>query len=280
MYRAWLVFLVRAYIRALTYVSPRATGRFALRLFSTPRRHHRPAWERQIAESGEPLTLGPGLAARAWGSGPLVLLLHGWEGRGTQLGRFVAPFVDAGYRAIAVDGPAHGESPGTRTDLIEHTEALRRIGHDLGPLAAIVAHSFGGATTTLAIERGLDVRSVVLIASPTSVSDIIGRFAVLVGLRDQSLTAFREALEQEAGVPLREVEIYERVSALQVPALIVHDRGDREVPFHDAERLTARWPGASLYPTEGLGHRRILKDGDVIHRAVEFVTNVALSARA
>ena len=280
MYRAWLVFLLRVYIRALAYVSPRATGRFALRLFSTPRRHHRPNWERQIAESGEPLTLGPGLAARGWGSGPIVLLLHGWEGRGTQLGRFVAPFVTAGYRVIAVDGPAHGQSPGTRTDMIEHTEALRQIGHDLGPLAAIVAHSFGGAATTLAIERGLDVRSVVLIASPTSVRDIIARFAVLVGLRGRSLIAFREALEQRTGVPLRDVEIYERVSALQVPALIVHDRGDREVPFHDAERLMARWPGASFYPTEGLGHRRILKDDDVIRRAVEFVTNVALSARA
>ena len=68
--------------------------------------------------------------------------------------------------------------------------------------------------------------------------------------------------------------------ALQVPALIVHDRDDREVPFHDAERLTARWPGAHFYPTEGLGHRRILKDDDVIRRAVEFVANVALSARA
>ena len=280
MYRAWLVFLVRAYIRALAYVSPQATGRFALRLFSTPRRHHRPAWERQIADSGERVTLGPGLAARAWGSGPVVLLLHGWEGRGTQLGRFVAPFAAAGFRVIAVDGPAHGESDGTRTDMIEHTEAVRRIGRELGPLAGIVAHSFGGAATTLAIERGLDVRSVVLISSPTSVQDVIGRFAVLVGLRDQSLAAFRAALEQQTGVPLRDIEIYERVSALQVPALIVHDRDDREVPFHDAERLTARWPGAHFYPTEGLGHRRILKDDDVIRRAVEFVANVALSARA
>jgi pimeloyl-ACP methyl ester carboxylesterase len=274
------VFLIRASIRALTNISPRAAGRFALRLFSTPRRHHRPAWERQIAESGEPVTLGTGLAARAWGAGPIVLLLHGWEGRGTQLGRFVAPLVAAGFRAIAVDGPAHGESHGTRTNMIEHTEALGRIGRDLGPLAGVVAHSFGGAATTLAIERGLDVRSVVLISSPTSVHDVIGRFAVLVGLRDRSLTAFREALEQQNGVSLREVEIYERASRLQVPALIIHDRDDREVPFHDAERLTARWPGAHFYPTEGLGHRRILKDEDVIRRAVEFVTNVAPSARA
>jgi pimeloyl-ACP methyl ester carboxylesterase len=208
------------------------------------------------------------------------MLLHGWEGRGTQLGQFVAPLVAAGFRVIALDGPAHGESPGTQTNLIEYTEAVRRIGRDLGPLAGIVAHSLGGATTTLAIERGLDVRSVVLISSPTSVRDIIGRFALLVGLRRQGLRAFLAALERQTGVPVREIEIYERVPTLHVPALIVHDREDREVPFHDSERLTARWPGAHFYPTEGLGHRRILKDDEVIRRAVEFVHNVALSARA
>lgn len=274
------MFLVRAFLGALTPLSPRATGRVALRLFVTPRRHHRPAWERQIADTGERFTLGPGLSAHAWGSGPQVLLLHGWEGRGTQLGRFVEPFVAAGFRVIAVDGPAHGESPGKRTDIIEYTEALRRIGRDVGPLAGIVAHSFGGATTTLAIERGLDVRSVVLISSPTSVRDVIGRFAALIGLRNQGLTAFRAAFERQTGVRLQDVEIHERASALRVPALIVHDRDDGEVPFHDAERLTARWPGARLHPTEGLGHRRILKDDDVIRRAVEFVSNVELSAQA
>jgi pimeloyl-ACP methyl ester carboxylesterase len=278
-YRAWLVLLLRACIRILTFASPVAAGHVALRLFTTPRRHHRPAWEREIAGTGERLTLGPGLAALAWGSGPVVLLLHGWEGRGTQLGRFVAPLAASGFRVLAVDAPAHGESPGTETDLIECTEALRRIGRDIGPLAGIVAHSFGGATTTLAVERGLDVRAVVLIASPTSVRDVIARFAVLIGLRDLGLVAFRTALERRTGVRLSDVGIYERASDLQVPALIIHDHDDAEVPFEDGERLTARWPGARSYPTQGLGHRRILKDDDVIRRAVEFVGNVARSAR-
>lgn len=264
--------LLRAFFAILSFVSTRAAARVALRLFCTPRRHQAPAWEREIAARGEHLRLGPMLGATSFGTGPIVLLLHGWEGRGMQLGRFVEPFGGAGYRVIALDLPAHGASAGTRTDLIVCTEALRKVGRDLGPIQAIVAHSFGGAVTTLALERGLDARAVVLIASPSSIADVIRRFGELVGLRGRAMRAFREVLERQTRVKLADVEIFERVATLSVPALVVHDRGDREVPFHDAERLVARWPNATLLATDGIGHRRILKDDDVIRRVVEFVS--------
>lgn len=267
--------VVRFLFALLSLLSPRAAGRLALHLFRAPRRHHRPAWEKQIADGGERARFDAHLAGHAWGSGPVVLLVHGWEGRGTQLGRFVEPFVAAGFRVVALDSPAHGDSTGRRTDLIECTEAVRKVARGLGPLAAVVAHSFGGAVTTLALERGLDAASVVLIATPSSIEDVLRRFCALVGIRGSARHAFRQGLEQLTGVPIRDVEIFERVAALRVPALIVHDRDDREVPFHDAERLAARWPGAELHATAGLGHRRILKDEAVIGRAVTFVAAAA-----
>lgn len=273
MYPAWLLLTLRSFFATLSFISPRAAGRLALRLFRTPHRHHRPGWEKHVAAAGEPLRVGPELAAHAFGppGRPIALLVHGWEGRGTQLGRFVEPFVHAGFRVLALDLPAHGESAGARTDLIECTEALRKVGRDLGPLAAVVAHSFGGAITTLALERGLDAKAVVLIASPSSIDDVLRRFGKLTGLSDAAMRAFRMALERQTAVKLADVEIFERVAGIQVPALIAHDRGDREVPFQDAERLAARWPQATLLATERLGHRRILKEDEVIRRAVEFV---------
>jgi pimeloyl-ACP methyl ester carboxylesterase len=252
-------------------MSPRAASRLALLAFCTPRRHHRPAWETEIARRGRRFRIGANLLLHTWGQGPVVILVHGWEGRGTQLGRFVDPFVRAGFRVVALDLPAHGESGGRRTDLIESTEALRKVARETGPLAGVIAHSFGGAITTLALERGLDARSVALIASPSSVEDVVARFAEMIGLRGAGLRAFRAGLERQTGVRMKDVEVFERVSGLRVPALIVHDRDDREVPFHDAERLAARWPGSALLETSGLGHRRILKDDAVIARAVAHV---------
>jgi pimeloyl-ACP methyl ester carboxylesterase len=270
-YPRWLLLGLRTFFAVAGAVAPRAAGRVALRLFCTPRRHHRPAWEADLAKRGETFRIGPELAAHGWGSGPTVLLVHGWEGRGTQLGRFVEPLVDAGFRVVAFDGPAHGDSPGKHSDLIEAAEALRKVARELGPLAAVVGHSFGGAVTTLALERSLHTSAVVLISSPSSVHGVLERFCALAGIRGQATRAFREAIEARTRVRVEDVEIFERVSRLQVPALIVHDRDDREVPFHDGERLAGRWPAATLIATRGLGHRRILKDDAVIRGAVAFV---------
>jgi len=272
-YPRWLLIALRLFFAGLGAISPRMAGRVALRAFCTPRRHHRPGWERQLAERGETLRVGSNLAAHGFGEAgrPIVLLVHGWEGRGTQLGRFVDPLVEAGFRAVAVDSPAHGDSGGRQTDLIECMEALRKVARGLGPLAGVIAHSFGGAVTTLALERGLDAKAVVLIGAPSSVDDIVRQFAELTGLRGPAMRAFREGMERQTGVRLKDVEIFERVASLRVPALIVHDHDDREVPFRHAERIAARWPGSILIATTGLGHRRILKDAEVIRRAVNFM---------
>jgi len=41
---------------------------------------------------------------------------------------------------------------------------------------------------------------------------------------------------------------------------VLHDRRDAEVPFAHGAALAAAWPGAALRPSDGLGHRRILRD--------------------
>ncbi len=52
---------------------------------------------------------GKPLAVYAWGEGPTVLLAHGWNGRATQFWSFIDPLVDAGFRALSFDMPAHGQ---------------------------------------------------------------------------------------------------------------------------------------------------------------------------
>jgi pimeloyl-ACP methyl ester carboxylesterase len=92
------------------------------------------------------------------------------------MGLFINPLVDAGYRVIAFDAPAHGDSGGKRTSLLEFAQ-------------------------------------------------------------------------------------------------IVHDEDDAEIPYHQALRLSEKWPESQLITTRGLGHRRILKDKETISRIVSFVEN-------
>jgi pimeloyl-ACP methyl ester carboxylesterase len=67
---------------------------------------------------------------------------------------------------------------------------------------------------------------------------------------------------------------------LSQAALIVHDAGDREVPPAAARRLARGWSGAQRVETDGLGHRRLLRNPDVVARVTAFVAAKEESAAA
>jgi pimeloyl-ACP methyl ester carboxylesterase len=56
------------------------------------------------------------------------------------------------------------------------------------------------------------------------------------------------------------------------PTLIVHDRDDASTPVADGAAIAAAWTGSRLSVTSGLGHRRLLRDPDVVAEVVEFVS--------
>ncbi|MEW6583682.1 MAG: alpha/beta fold hydrolase, partial [Actinomycetota bacterium] len=55
-----------------------------------------------------------GLAVREEGSGPAVVLVHGWAGSKETWGPFAAALADAGRRTVAVDLPGWGASRAPR----------------------------------------------------------------------------------------------------------------------------------------------------------------------
>jgi pimeloyl-ACP methyl ester carboxylesterase len=64
------------------------------------------------------------------------------------------------------------------------------------------------------------------------------------------------------------------------PTLVVHDRNDREVGFDQGQAIAEAWPRARLLATEGLGHRRLLRDPAVIGAVTAFVTGDAGARRS
>src|SRR5262249_6361441 len=103
---AWAFRAVRAGLLALEAGSPDLAAMFGEQvMFRTTRRASSKA-ERELLARGERLDVvvgGARLAAWTFGEGPTVLLVHGWNGRGSQLGAFVEPLVSAGYRAVLFD---------------------------------------------------------------------------------------------------------------------------------------------------------------------------------
>ena len=247
-------------------------ARAALQSFMTPRRPAPRDWEAALLRQGTRLTLANGLVARSYGVGPRVLLVHGWEGRGMNLGMFIAPLTAAGYQVVALDGPAHGESPGEQTNPVDFARALLGVGHELGPLAGVIAHSMGAASTALALRQGLEAARVVLIAGPSSLAGVLRGFAQVARLPEPVAERFYALVAEYVGEPAEMLDIAHVGATLTTPALIIHDPADADVPFADGQAIAASWPDARLYVTEGLGHRRILRDRDVIAMATSFIT--------
>ncbi|NJM25968.1 MAG: alpha/beta hydrolase [Bacteroidia bacterium] len=137
------------------------------------------------------LTNGRRVQIYLWGEGPCLLFVHGWAGRGTQFRKFIEFAVEHGYQAAAIDGPAHGRSDGSKTNLLEFAEAIQISVGVLKP-AAIVAHSFGGVASLYAAVHGLPVKIIICIASPSIGDEIINTYLRAVRGSQKTGDAIRE----------------------------------------------------------------------------------------
>src|SRR5262249_24762467 len=103
---------LRAYFALASRLLPNVAQRQAADLVPTPPRYAgrtaHPVDARQ-----ETVVAGEHVLA-VWQSGPAaapaVLLVHGWGGRGVQMGAFVEPLRARGYRVVWFDQPGHGAS--------------------------------------------------------------------------------------------------------------------------------------------------------------------------
>lgn len=269
--------LLRTGFRRLGPRLPRWAGRLAYRLWFSTHRFAHPGRETQWLIQAQTDSIQWGnrqLVRYQWGdaSAPAVLLIHGWNGRGAQLGSFAAALNAVGLRAVAFDAPAHGRSPGRSTTIFEYAEAIQCIAQASGPLVGAIGHSFGVPACGQALQQGWELPRLVAISAPASAEFLLQRFADSLSIPANVITEMRSRIEQKFGVDLFARLATESLLADQtLPGLIIHDRQDRDVPSSHAERLQIAWRESQLLLTEGLGHQRILRDPEVIAAAVSFL---------
>jgi pimeloyl-ACP methyl ester carboxylesterase len=268
--------LARSFLRAVSAFSGNAGGVCAELAFRRPPRFRSTRRERELlARAGRSFVRGRmgDIAIWHWGSGPRVLLLHGWGSHAGRLTPFVDGLLDAGFGVAAFDAPGHGASPGRFASLPDFVEALERVARSVSPVAYI-GHSLGAAACALGLRAGVGGRAAVLVSPPADPAVFTRRYARWMRLPPDATEAMCRRLEYRYGAPLDEYRLVGRSPG--VPALIIHDRGDIRISIADGRALARSWPDTELVETRGLGHHRILKDPRVLRRAARFLAERVL----
>jgi pimeloyl-ACP methyl ester carboxylesterase len=208
-------------------------------------------------------------------SAPVVLLVHGWGGHAGQMLPLAQAVAAAGMRPVLLELPAHGRSAGTMSNSPQFARAIAyvtaRLAADGRALRAAVAHSLGANGLALAAARGLSAERLVLLAPPASPREYTRYFAHTFGLNEATRLAMQRLFESREGVLMPQLEPAAVGPRIAQPTLIVHDRDDRVNCFADAEAYRDAIAGARLVATQGWGHRRILKEAEVLAQITRFV---------
>lgn len=260
-----------AALAAASHVAPSLVAPFFRRMMLKPRRHVRPPPVLALPLADERIALGDGLVAWRWGEGPVVLLVHGFEGNRAQFAAIVEALVGRGFAAVALDVPAHGESAGDELTAVKFIAAIERTLARLGPVHAVIGHSLGGAMSLYSVARSGGSRRVAVVSAPSSLVRELKRFAAAVGLSERGTRAFIASVETHVGRPAADFDVRHLAGKVDLPLLMIHDQNDRQVPVVEAARTAHVLPGAELMVTRGLGHNRLLADPAVVNALVAFV---------
>src|SRR5690606_12506565 len=184
---AWAV--VRRVFAALDRVRPHLAAQLAVEIFLTPPRRvhicrchgsraaqghveseqHQSSWPFEASSVVEVPFRGRMLVGQRVGSGPAVLLVHGWGSTYCQFHALARALVAGGFSVVAFDAPAHGNTAERQADALAFAAAIATAFRKLGPFHAVVAHSFGCIGLAVAMDRyHVRPQRVVLMSAPSS----------------------------------------------------------------------------------------------------------------
>ena len=208
-----------------------------------------------------------------WGSGPVVLLVHGWAGRALQMDAFVQPLLDKGYTVVAFDHKGHGESSSRFSSYPEIARSTGLVAaHYADALYGVIAHSIGSNSVFKASENIERELKIVAVAPMENFMGWLERMRMRIGIYEHLFAQIVSQIESDSELKLSELSVldYEKISRHDV--LLVHDKFDRMNKISASYEIQKNLQGTRLIETEMLGHSRILGNQEVVDRVVAHFT--------
>lgn len=198
--------------------------------------------------------------AHKMGRGPSIMLVHGWEGQSADMVALANSLVARGFTAWALDLPGHGASQGTHLCIPLAANALLQLSGTTGTLFGAVTHSYGGSALVEAMNRGLDVGRVALLAPPSDYAARARDTAMGIGLPEEMVPKLLAKLSSMIGEPIEDIKMARRAPTMRAHAMFTQSLDDPIIPLDATLAVVQAWPSALMRVVRDLGHRRILND--------------------
>jgi pimeloyl-ACP methyl ester carboxylesterase len=121
------------------------------------------------------------------------------------------------------------------------------------------------------VKDGLKVEKAIIIGSGDIVQDILDEFTFKLGLNKEISIHLRDYFESMYQVKMDDFSAYKAAQKIKTPVLVIHDKDDPEVSVKAGIHIHENLENGSLFLTEGLGHRKILGNQNVIKKILEFI---------
>lgn len=221
------------------------------------------------------------LKAYSIGTGPNVLMVHGWGSRASHLALIARYIANNGFRVIVFDGPAHGKSKKMNckdmSNMFEFGKAISCVAKSIGDIYAVIGHSLGAMASAFTMsgtgelsEYKFFAKKLILISSPISVSRVFENYS---RNRDELnlLPELALSLENAYNFKAGEYELLVALQYLTSKVMVIHDEQDKEVPVCEALSLKNKYEEIFLKLTNGYGHQRILVNREMLNSIKEFL---------
>ncbi|MDV4150526.1 alpha/beta hydrolase [Clostridium sp. AL.422] len=199
-----------------------------------------------------------------------VITVHGYTGKGSDMGNYAKNFYDMGYNILIPDLRAHGKSEGSyigmgwddRLDILKWIDVI--INDNVNSKIILHGISMGAATVSMTSGESLppNVKVVIADCGYTSVwAQFSHQLKALYSLPDFPIMNASSVVSKfKAGYSLREASVVKQVAKSKTPILFIHGDEDNFVPYRMMDELyNAANCEKEKLTIEGAGHAKASK---------------------
>ena len=280
--RIYLQYL-RTKFKTISQLAPATAGRMAFDLFCTPypkyKKRKAPAIFHQATKRTVVLSDNSKIHGFEWlpsqPNNQTVLIAHGYASYAYKFEHYITPLLKMGYRVLAFDAPAHGQSQGKHIHVVVYQEAIQQIMQQAGPVHLFIGHSLGALTLSMIAENidQAEARKFVLIAPATKTTTTFANFFKMMHLNEVTKAAFLQHVSSKTHHAVEYFAADRALANYQGPLLWVHDEKDLVCPYEDIIDFKENAPSnIKFLITNGLGHNKVYKTAEVMDQIMAFLT--------